>query len=135
MDADPIAATITKARLDAGLSRRELADRAGVSESAVATLETGQHHPTLYVLRRVLNVLGLTLRCVPATPAPARPRLGPNDTAACPSRSCMAWHRAHGYEHDCRRNIPARSRVNRRALREPLPETHRYPRAASEEVA
>jgi hypothetical protein len=69
-----------------------------------------------------------------AVPRLPRSRLGPNDIADCPSRSCMVWHQAHGYDHDCRRGVPVRSRLTRRPLRD-LPETRRFPQALPEEVA
>jgi transcriptional regulator with XRE-family HTH domain len=130
---EPILATVAQARLAAGLSRRELADRAGVSESAVSALENGAP-PTVRTLDRVAAVLNLTVTLAPAAPRLPRSRLGPNDIAECPSRSCMVWHQAHGYDHDCRRGVPVRSRMVRRPLRD-LPETRRFPQALPEEVA
>lgn len=37
--------------------------------------------------------------------------LGPNSVLPCPSESCERWHAAHGYDHDCRINIPAVARI------------------------
>lgn len=55
------------ARRRAGLSQRELAVRAGVSQPAVARLESGRHSPSLATLERLLSACGerLVLGSVP----------------------------------------------------------------------
>lgn len=51
-------------RLERGLTQKELAERAGTSQSAIARLEIGKQEPTLRFLRRVVEALGgkLTIR-------------------------------------------------------------------------
>ncbi len=58
---------VRRARTRAGLSQRELALRAGVSQPAVARLEAGRHTPSLTTLERLLRACGelLVLHSVP----------------------------------------------------------------------
>jgi predicted transcriptional regulator len=53
-----IAAELLKARLRAGLSQAELADRMGTSQSTVARLESGQVLPTTKTLLRYAKATG-----------------------------------------------------------------------------
>ena len=53
-----VGALIRRAREASGLSREELANRAGVSASAVGTWERGEHAPDAVSLLRVLTALG-----------------------------------------------------------------------------
>jgi transcriptional regulator with XRE-family HTH domain len=46
----------------AGLTQRELAERAGISQAVVSRIEKGRQLPTLDQIDRVLDVLGLMLR-------------------------------------------------------------------------
>lgn len=55
------------AREQAGLSRRELAQRAGLSLNSVQILESGKGNPTLDTLLRVAAVLGLDLIAEPSS--------------------------------------------------------------------
>jgi transcriptional regulator with XRE-family HTH domain len=54
-------------RIAAGLSLRELAERAAVSNAYLSQLERGLHEPSLGVLRAVTAALGLELGAVLAT--------------------------------------------------------------------
>ena len=49
---------IRNARTRAGLSQRELAERLGTTQSAVARLEGPRSNPTVATLERVLNATG-----------------------------------------------------------------------------
>ncbi len=50
------------AREEAGLSQRELADRAGVAQSEVARIESGKREPSIPTLQRLLAGAGVELR-------------------------------------------------------------------------
>ena len=50
------------ARLEAGLSQRELADRAGVSQSEIARIESGKREPSIPTLQKILAGAGRELR-------------------------------------------------------------------------
>lgn len=58
---------VRRARRRAGLSQRALAARAGVSQPAVARMESGRHNPSLATLTRLLTACGeqLVLDSVP----------------------------------------------------------------------
>ncbi|HYZ78552.1 MAG TPA: helix-turn-helix transcriptional regulator [Gaiellaceae bacterium] len=58
---------LQEARRRAGLSQRELAERAGTSQSAIARIERGRQIPSLETLQRLLHACGLDLelRIVP----------------------------------------------------------------------
>lgn len=53
-----IAATLRRARLDAGLSLRELAVRAGTSHATIATYEKGAKTPGAATFLRLLEACG-----------------------------------------------------------------------------
>jgi transcriptional regulator with XRE-family HTH domain len=53
---------LSRARKAAGLSQRELARRAGTSQSVIARIERGQASPGLETLRRLLAAAGFELR-------------------------------------------------------------------------
>ncbi len=53
---------ILQARLRAGLSQRDLADRAGTSQSAIAAYERGAKDPAFETLSRILRAAGFDLR-------------------------------------------------------------------------
>ena len=78
-----LAATIRRARADAGLSQVDLAARAGTSQSALARYETGATLPTLPTLERLLSACGrrLEIQTPPAAKRSAttsiRGQLGP----------------------------------------------------------
>jgi len=52
---------ILLARLKAGLTQHELADRLGVSQPTVAAYESGRRQPTLHTLMRMLGAAGFDL--------------------------------------------------------------------------
>ena len=52
---------LKSARLAAGLTQRELAERAGVSQSLVAQIERGEREPGRNALRRLAGALGTTV--------------------------------------------------------------------------
>ncbi len=56
------AGILREARDRAGLSQRELARRAGTSQSVVARIELGQTSPSVSTLDRLLAAAGLELR-------------------------------------------------------------------------
>jgi uncharacterized protein len=57
-----VGALLRRARLEAGLSQRELAQRAGTSQPTLARYERGRAVPTLATLERVLASAGKRLR-------------------------------------------------------------------------
>jgi uncharacterized protein len=52
---------VRNARARRRLSQRELADRAGVPQSTVSTVESGQRQPTVMMLERLLGAAGFRL--------------------------------------------------------------------------
>src|SRR5687768_7626544 len=52
---------IREARRRAGLSQRELAERAGTTQSAIARLETGRSTPSFDTVLRLVRLCGLDL--------------------------------------------------------------------------
>src|SRR5205807_6732378 len=56
------AALLQLARLKAGLTQRELADRAGVPTTMISAYERGKRQPTLETLLRLLRAAGFDLR-------------------------------------------------------------------------
>lgn len=64
-------ALVRRARLDAGLSQRALAERAGTAQSVVARIETGVTDPSTGTLNRLLEAAGVELRCrIDVVPTP-----------------------------------------------------------------
>jgi len=53
-----IAAELLRARLRAGLTQTELADRMGTSQSTIARLENGQTHPSTKTILRYAEATG-----------------------------------------------------------------------------
>ncbi|HZT65390.1 MAG TPA: helix-turn-helix transcriptional regulator [Acidimicrobiales bacterium] len=74
---------LTLARHERGLSQRQLAERAGVSQSEIARIETGQREPSIPTIDRILAGAGIELRfrlvrvedTNPALPADETPRV------------------------------------------------------------
>jgi transcriptional regulator with XRE-family HTH domain len=56
------AGLLLMAREEAGLSQRELAERAGVAQSEIARIESGNREPSIPTLQRILAGAGLELR-------------------------------------------------------------------------
>lgn len=52
---------VREARKRAGLTQRELAERAGTTQSAIARLESGQTRPTFESVLRLIRMCGLDL--------------------------------------------------------------------------
>lgn len=52
---------VREARRRAGLSQRELADRAGTTQSAIARVETGRSTPSIDTVVRLVRLCGLDL--------------------------------------------------------------------------
>lgn len=48
-----IAREIIRSRVTAGLSQKELAEKIGTTQSAIARLESGEHTPSVSTLKRV----------------------------------------------------------------------------------
>lgn len=71
LDAVTVAADLRAARRRAGLTQRQLAERAGTSQAAVARYEGGRTVPDLATLARLLHACGYRLRAEPAPPEPA----------------------------------------------------------------
>jgi transcriptional regulator with XRE-family HTH domain len=63
------AEVIRRAREGAGLSKRELARRAGTSPAAIVAYESGEREPTFRTLRRLLRAAGYNSELV-TRPAP-----------------------------------------------------------------
>jgi transcriptional regulator with XRE-family HTH domain len=59
---DSLGALVRDARLEAGLSQRALARRAGTSQPAVARYETGAASPSWETLQRLTGACGKQLR-------------------------------------------------------------------------
>jgi len=55
-------AIVREARRRAGLTQRELAARAGTSQSAIARIERGRQIPSVETLQRILRACDLELR-------------------------------------------------------------------------
>lgn len=69
---------LRRARTDAGSSQRELAKRAGVTQSVIAAYETGSREPSLATLAALVEATGfsLTIDIGPAL-ASSEPTMGP----------------------------------------------------------
>lgn len=70
LSTDP-ATFVAQVRAKAGLSQRELAERAGTSQPAIARLEGGGTDPSLSTLQRIIAAAGFELRlAIDPLPAP-----------------------------------------------------------------
>lgn len=49
-------------RLNRGLTQAELAKKIGTKQSAISRLESGQHNPTLGILRKIAEALDADLK-------------------------------------------------------------------------
>ncbi len=52
---------VRKARTTAGLTQEDLADRAGLDRSYIGGVERGDRNPTLSVIEKIAQGLGITL--------------------------------------------------------------------------
>ena len=64
LEMDLIEATI-EARKKCNLSQRELSERSGIKQPAIARIEKQSHSPQVATLMRLLYSMGYTLRVVP----------------------------------------------------------------------
>ena len=64
------ALTLAKVRAKLGLTQKELAARAGVSQAYIARLEGGEANPTLERIGSLLAILGVSLTTDTATLSP-----------------------------------------------------------------
>jgi len=72
-----VADTIRAARLDAGLTQTQLAERSGTSQATLSAYEHGRKKPSAETLSRILAAAGVRLATEPAsrpvlTPGPGR---------------------------------------------------------------
>src|SRR5260370_4702294 len=89
----PSSALLQLARLKAGLSQRELAERAGVPVTMISAYERDQRQPTLATLLRLLRAAGFDLRLHLAA-------YGPHDEILASLEACRAeFQRPHPYPH------------------------------------
>ncbi|HTQ69806.1 MAG TPA: helix-turn-helix transcriptional regulator [Solirubrobacteraceae bacterium] len=96
----PAAALLQLARLKAGLTQRELAQRASVPTTMISAYERDQRQPSLTTLLKLLHAAGfeLTMKLTPRddhddTLAALEARRGP-DERANRNRQVDAWRRA-----------------------------------------
>jgi len=61
------------ARLAAGLTQKELAERMGTTQSAIARLESGNQMPTLDTLFKLATALGVDFTITPDEPLKVNP--------------------------------------------------------------
>lgn len=59
-----LAAAIRQLRLEGGLSRKELAAKAGLSSSCLSRIESGHYDPRWGDMRRMAQGLGISLRAL-----------------------------------------------------------------------
>jgi transcriptional regulator with XRE-family HTH domain len=92
------AALVAEARSQAGLSRRGLAERAGVPTSTISRIEDGAMDPTYTMLARVLGAAGRELR-TSADELPDRPSLARLADAWRPTArgTTFDWTRLRGF--------------------------------------
>jgi|SRR5579884_1734427 len=96
----PAAALLQLARLKAGLSQRELAERASVPTTMISAYERDRRQPTIETLRKLLRAAGFELRMQlePYDPhddvLDAIERNRGADERAARDRQVEAWRRA-----------------------------------------
>ncbi len=59
---------LIEARIAAGLTQKELAQRMGTTQSAIARLEAGERTPTLDTLQRLAKALGISFTITAGEP-------------------------------------------------------------------
>jgi transcriptional regulator with XRE-family HTH domain len=107
------ASMIREARLQAGLTQAELAQRLHVSQSAVAKLERERSNPTVEALDRVLRATGHRLQMIaPAWSDGVDVTLIRQQLARSPAERIKAFERLYG---DMRRLQVAAARSRERA--------------------
>ena len=57
-----IVQAIINARKNAGLTQKQLSERAGIAQSDISKLETGDCNPSLKTLKRLASAMDMTLR-------------------------------------------------------------------------
>ena len=57
-----IITAIVSARMELGLTQKQLADLTGIQQANISRLETGNYNPSLSILKRVAKGLGKKLR-------------------------------------------------------------------------
>jgi transcriptional regulator with XRE-family HTH domain len=62
MNTNDIGKTIRKRRLSLQIDQRSLSEIAGIAVHTLSNIEAGKGNPTVEVLDRVLNALGMELR-------------------------------------------------------------------------
>lgn len=58
---DDISERISDIRSESGLTQKELADRAGITQGALSQIENGNRTPTLLVLRKLARALNISV--------------------------------------------------------------------------
>lgn len=53
---------ITDARISQNLTQKELAERTGINQADICKLENGNRNPTLNLLKRLADGMGMTLK-------------------------------------------------------------------------
>ncbi len=91
-----LADLIRRTRLDARLAQRDLAQRAGTSQSALARYEGGHSQPSLTTLERILRAAGKTLRLEVDDAAPDQPKHPVQHRLASSLEQVQAILEAHG---------------------------------------
>lgn len=61
------------ARIAAGLTQKQLAERMGTSQAAIARLEGGERLPSVHTLYRLAVILGVDFTITPQEPLTVRP--------------------------------------------------------------
>jgi len=106
------AATLVRtARHNAGLTQTELAQRAGMTQSAVARMESADWNPTMASLERVLRALDQELQL---TPMPGLPEV---DEAQIESQLRMSPAQRLAHHDVARRNLRKLVRTAKRVSR------------------
>ena len=60
MPARTLAERIKQARIDSGLTQKQLAEAAGIGQGHLSEIESGDKRPSLQTLKRLRSALGLT---------------------------------------------------------------------------
>ena len=62
---------MVEARISQNLTQKELADRTGINQADISKLENGTRNPSLKLLKRLAEGMGMTLKLefIPKSPA------------------------------------------------------------------